>query len=580
MVRFYYIFLIFSFQSFFSQSINNFHIPDSLRTKNYEQLKKSYDKVFRIDNDKAELYANVILLKGKQENNKPYIYEGYYKIAHTKGLKSENGHVFADSLIQLTKDLNDKDYPAKAYIIKGILYNYEWEYAKALDQYILAQKLSKNKNNDQFYYLKKLIGILKTATEENEEALPLFHEYYIYQKNKLQSGDKDVKSYIGSIFSLANCYNKNKEYRKALSYINLGIAECRRFNDYTHYPYFISGTGIANYYLKNYSKAEENHLKAEKNFRKNNDYGNLAITYYFLGKINYDIKKEEKAVKYFVKADSVLAFSKEFYPITRDGYEILIDYYKKTGDKENQLKYIDKLFFADDFINKSKQYLSKEIYKKYDTPILLEQKEELINDLNNKTSALYIGLLFGIFIIFILLFLFFKNRNKIRAYQKQAEILLAKPQDHYSEERKPEELAIPNMIKPEEEKVKNGIPAGILIDIQTKLTEFEIKKGYLKKNITIESLAKELETNRDYLSKSVNELKGKNFSQYLNELRINYIIPELQANERLRKYTISAIAEEIGFNTSESFSNAFKKITGTLPSYYIKIINEKIYTNP
>lgn len=579
MVRFYYIFLIFSFQSFFSQSINHFHIPDSLKTKNYEQLKKSYDKVFRIDNDKAELYANVILLKSKQENNKPYIYEGYYKIAHTKGLKSENGHVFADSLIHLTKDLNDKDYPAKAYIIKGILYNYEWEYAKALDQYILAQKLSKNKNNDQFYYLKKLIGILKTATEENEEALPLFHEYYTYQKNKLQTGDKDVKSYIGSIFSLANCYNKNKEYKKALSYINLGIAECRRFNDYTHYPYFISGTGIANYYLKNYSKAEENHLKAEKSFSKNNDYGNLAITYYFLGKINYDIKKEEKAVKYFIKADSVLAFSKEFYPITRDGYEILIDYYKKTGDKENQLKYIDKLFFADDFINKSKQYLSKEIYKKYDTPILLEQKEELINDLNNKTSALYIGLLFGIFIIFILLFLFFKNRNKIKAYQKQAEILLAKPKGHYSEEMKTEELAILHTMKPEEEKVKNGIPAGILQDIQTKLDEFEIRKGFLKKNITVESLAKELETNRDYLSKSVNELKGKNFSQYLNELRIHYIIPELQANERLRKYTISAIAEEIGFNTSESFSNAFKKITGTLPSYYIKIINEKKNTN-
>lgn len=579
MVRFYYILLIFSFQSFFSQSINHFRIPDSLKTQNYEQLKKSYDKVFRIDNDKAELYANVILLKGKHENNKPYIYEGYYKIAHTKGLKSENGHVFADSLIHLTKDLNDKDYPAKAYIIKGILYNYQWEYAKALDQYVLAQKLSKNKNNDQFYYLKKLIGILKTATEENQEALPLFHEYYIYQKNKLHTEDKDVKSYIGSIFSLANGYNKNKEYKKALSYINLGIAECRRFKDYTHYPYFISGTGIANYYLKNYAKAEENHLNAEKNFSKNNDYGNLAITYYFLGKINYDIKKEEKAVKYFIKADSVLAFSKEFYPITRDGYEILIDYYKKTGDKENQLKYIDKLFFADDFINKSKQYLSKEIYKKYDTPILLEQKEELINDLNNKTSALYIGLLFGILIIFILLFLFLKNRNKIKAYQKQAEILLAEPKDHYSEELKPQEMAIQDTKKPEEEKVKNGIPAGILQDLQTKLDDFEIKKGFLKKNITVESLAKELETNRDYLSKSVNELKGKNFSQYLNELRINYIIPELQANERLRKYTISAIAEEIGFNTSESFSNAFKKITGTLPSYYIKIINDKKNTN-
>ena len=43
----------------------------------------------------------------------------------------------------------------------------------------------------------------------------------------------------------------------------------------------------------------------------------------------------------------------------------------------------------------------------------------------------------------------------------------------------------------------------------------------------------------------------------------------------MRNHTIAAIADDIGYNNSESFTNAFKKITGTLPSYYIKALNEK-----
>lgn len=557
---------------YFSQSIQGFHIPDSLKEKNYQQLQKSYDKVFRINNNLAELYANTILLKGKKEKNNDLIYDGYYKIAHTRGLNSTNGHPYADTLLAITHNINTKEYPAKAHIIKGILFNYDWKYKEALNEYIKAQELSKNKNLDQFYYIKKLLGILKTATEENEEALPLFLEYYNYEKEKINTENKDVKSYIGSIFSVANCYSKNQQYKEALGYIRLGIKECHRFKDYTHYPYFVSATGIANYYLKNYDKASASHLEAEKSFIKNNDYGNLAITYYFLGKINYDTHKEEAAVKYFIKADSVLAFSKEFYPITRDGYELLIDYYKKTGDKENQLKYIDKLFFADSIINNSKQYLSKEIYKKYDTPILLEKKEELIADLNRRNLVLYWFLGIGTLALITLVYIYLKSRKKIKQYKKQAELLFIKSKEASiilpvsDNETYKEKIS--------KEKNKNLVPDDKLQDIKSKLESFENNKDFLEKNITVNNLAKKFGTNRDYLSKSVNELKEMNFSQYLNELRIGYIVEELNNNEKIRKYTIAAIADEIGYNNSESFSNAFRKTTGTLPSYYIKLLQQ------
>ncbi len=77
-----------------------------------------------------------------------------------------------------------------------------------------------------------------------------------------------------------------------------------------------------------------------------------------------------------------------------------------------------------------------------------------------------------------------------------------------------------------------------------------------------------------YLSKIINHYKGKSLSNYLTNLRIEYCISELRQNATLRKYTIKAIAQEMGFRNSESFSKAFKKQTGLNPSYYIKELNK------
>ena len=63
---------------------------------------------------------------------------------------------------------------------------------------------------------------------------------------------------------------------------------------------------------------------------------------------------------------------------------------------------------------------------------------------------------------------------------------------------------------------------------------------------------------------------GKNFSQYINDLRIDYAMNHLLQDAKMRKYTIKAIAEECGYRNSESFSKAFFKRNGIYPSYYIK----------
>ncbi|TPN84531.1 hypothetical protein [Aquimarina algicola] len=64
----------------------------------------------------------------------------------------------------------------------------------------------------------------------------------------------------------------------------------------------------------------------------------------------------------------------------------------------------------------------------------------------------------------------------------------------------------------------------IVINILNKLKKFEDNEEYLKRKITTITLAKKFNTNTKYLSRIVNTYKQKTFTEYINELRINYVL--------------------------------------------------------
>ena len=114
--------------------------------------------------------------------------------------------------------------------------------------------------------------------------------------------------------------------------------------------------------------------------------------------------------------------------------------------------------------------------------------------------------------------------------------------------------------------ISQEIINGILLGLQ----QFENQQKYLSLNLSLNSLAKELETNSNYLSKVINHYKKLSFSNYLNLLRVNYFIDLAKREPNIRKFTIKAIANEVGFSNSESFSKAFYKHKGIKPSYFLK----------
>ncbi|WP_282088336.1 helix-turn-helix domain-containing protein [Aquimarina algiphila] len=108
-----------------------------------------------------------------------------------------------------------------------------------------------------------------------------------------------------------------------------------------------------------------------------------------------------------------------------------------------------------------------------------------------------------------------------------------------------------------------------------KLQVFEEKQGYLKQGLNAKDLAKSFGSNASYLSKVVNTFKEKNFTSYINDLRIDFVVTKLKEDRIFRKYTVKAIAQDIGFNNAEAFAKAFYKKTGIYPSYFIKELEKR-----
>jgi len=98
-------------------------------------------------------------------------------------------------------------------------------------------------------------------------------------------------------------------------------------------------------------------------------------------------------------------------------------------------------------------------------------------------------------------------------------------------------------------------------------------KYYLEKNLTIQTTAKYLDTNRTYLSAAINFATQNSFTAYINSLRILEAI-KLITEGKAKNFTIEGLALSVGFNNRASFISAFKSQTGVSPSFFIKNLNK------
>lgn len=91
------------------------------------------------------------------------------------------------------------------------------------------------------------------------------------------------------------------------------------------------------------------------------------------------------------------------------------------------------------------------------------------------------------------------------------------------------------------------------------------EKAYRNPNLSLQTLAEQLDTKPYLVSQCLKEAMNTRFSDYINQLRIEDLKNRLRDPQKSH-YTLISLAYEAGFNSKASFQRAVKKFEGSSPS--------------
>lgn len=548
----------------------NFLYSQQRKAKSFEDIRKEYEQ-YEENDINAFQYVDQYISKAKKEKNYSKLVQGY-KDGVFYSSSNENKLAYADSTIGAANLSEDNELISMAYLGKGIVYYFNYKrYQLALNEYLQAYQYSKTIKDE---YLKHKIiyhlGVVKSYLGYYEDALIHFKECADYFSSEIREKKlhpnmvfNNKKGYFNSLHQMVECYLDLNDYRKSDSLIDIGLKNTVGIKDFSQEEsYFLKCKGISCYYKKEYKNAIRFLNQSLPRMLKNNNFAWASVNYFYIGKSYQGLENEEMAIGNFKKVDSIFQKYHFIHPEIRKNYEALVSYYKKQRDVGQELYYTKQLLKADSIITQDFSYLSSKIHKEYDTGVLYDEKKKLERQTLWSTNIIY-GLIALMIVLMILLIIkYSRERNihrkyilleeKIRKNQMDNRGAINEGEFQFPKERKS---------KIDDDKVQN---------ILEKLEQFEEKKQFNQKGLTLTKLALKLGTNANYLSQVINEYKGSNFNKYLGELRINYITQQIYNNKTYLNYTIESYAEECGIASRQNFSDLFYEINGVRPKDFIK----------
>ncbi|WP_103070831.1 helix-turn-helix domain-containing protein [Aquimarina sediminis] len=538
---------------------------DSLMSKDYIYLKKGFRANVK-DSLIASYYVSAYIKKAKEEKDTIQLINGYYRKLMLDQKYFTRFDLY-DTILHLSKNLRNQNFPTLAYYDKGNYYYKRRNFKEALKQYLLAINHNNGKNAATLEFLiNHNIGLLKTRIDNDHDALGVFKKSWAYVNNDNYRNASPAK-YLNVLFSISNSYRKNKILDTASFFNDLGIKESKLLEDEKMYYHFVLNKGII--YLENgeLNKARDSILKGLRFITKMDDTPNKAVAYFYLGKVQMALGDAEKAIQSFKEVDSVYLESGDILPETSETYTYLINYHKEKDDFKNQLVYLNRLIAVDSILDSNFRFLKNEISSKYDLPQIENERQKIIDKINSRKNNFQLFLYVTLGILILVLIYGVNQRYKLLLYKKQFSQLM-KNKEH--------ELSTSHITETTQKNKKEGVKASLTIDAQIvnrvrqELEIFEQNQSFLDKEMSLSKMASQLNTNTNYLAKIIKFYRGSNYTGYIKELRVIYAFEKLKENRLFRNYTIKAIAEESGFKSSESFSKAFFLKYEIYPSFFVK----------
>lgn len=538
----------------------NMHCQDFFNQKKIDSLSNlDYKRLIELidirDTLNAVVYIKSYLRKGEKEKSPIKQAIAYKNLVFFD--KGENMLTYSDSIISLTKNIKHKLFPSSGYFFKGLYLYRNQKYVDALDNFLKARETSIEESPD----IEKYIGIIKTRLGYYEEALIAYNKALkSYKKDNYDIG------ILSAYYAISDVTRFLKQNDSSLYYCDLGYELAKRNKNDRYKSYFLFNKGATLSDLKKYEISQKFLFKALPVIIKEKDKANTAISHFFIGRNYKNLNNIKKAIFHLKKMDSIFIETNDLNPELRKGYEILINYYKKEKDLHNQLTYVNRMLLVDSIIYTNYHHLDKKLIKEYSRIKLKEEQKKINEKLNDLESDYSLLLKISIVLFFcfigIILYKNFKHKKDKRKFELVINNIEAK-----------ENL---KQIENVSRKQDFSLNDDVLQTLISKLDEFEKKVGFINPDINRNVLAKQFNTNPKYLSKVINEHKGKKYTDYINDLRVDYAIQKLKSNEEnFMMYSVIAIANEVGYKYSEPFSRAFIKRTGLKPSFFIKELKKK-----
>lgn len=459
----------------------------------------------------------------------------------------------ADSLYSHS---NNSVQKMKSLMLLATLKGRTGDKVKALAHAIQAEEIAHKDKNYEWQI--RITGFLSTTFRErnlNEEG----EKYLVTAEEAVKKLNRDSPglSNIEALLHQERAYYRiaDKDYVAAIEELDRAEAEffktdeARRSRIFLATNYQLLGTCLIA--LQDYEQAREK-LNLSLDELGEEESGLKAFIYTDFAEIEMHYENYGVALEFYKKAEANITTSESFN-VKSSLFKGLSNYYKAVGNQAEAIRY-NELYtdYVKDFSNSTKDISNQ-----------LIQQLRLEKEITVKKNLLLIGVSLALVMVLVCIFLYFRTTRKIErmmyrdiiAKMEASKSLVEETKGSFTQKRNTRES--PVMPKETEERILQA------------LEQWEEGNGFLNKDLSLSVLATEFYTNPKYLSYVINTHKGKDFNNYVNELKILFIIDRFQNNPEYLEYKLSYIADEFGFSSHSKFASIFKSVVGLSPSIFI-----------
>lgn len=475
-----------------------------------------------------------------------------------------------EQLIELSEKINYEEGIGKGKIKMLYILYHRSDYKKMLDLIKETQALDLNDNTTNAMlhiyksYVDKAMGIQK------EELKNINNGLKYAEKIENPNARHSIMSVVYNRFSVFYDYKKPDSL---IYYLKKELEELQQIdNEYQKHSLekyekiALNNLNIGNFYLgvvqpQRLDLAEPYYLKAynykttQPEIFEKLDLPILCGTgRFYLEKHNYkksiDLANEVLKREKFKKNPSYRLFA----------FMLLADSNEELKNSAEQAKYTLLYAKLNDSLNDAAK---KETAKEFDRLVAATETKK---DKEHTSNIRILLLSSGCFIILSVLsiWLYWRRKNEI-SHRRYDEVTARINSEQQTNPKEHEDIKENTEAKP-----SVNIPGETVKILLARLEKFEASEKYLRKDLSLTWMANNLNTNTKYLSEVIKIYRDKNFTSYINGLRIGYITKKLYESPIYREYKINYLAEECGYTTPRVFVTAFKNETGFTPSYFVE----------